>query len=506
MSGDSAVPAPPTRIADHLWRFEDGCAVYLVVVEGRGVAIDFGSGNWLDALPSLGIEGIDHVFLTHHHADGVSGLRHDARRALLGGAVVHAPSDERRFLDPELSREFSRPGAHLMKGCPESYSVLPGGVSGLRYDMEPFGDLFWETRRIRFLSTPGHGPAACTVVLDSGGRQVAFCGDAAYAGGKVFEPYHLEWDHWTGAGVLAAWEGVQRLAGIRCDLLCPSHGPVIEDAPTDLSVLSDRLMELYRVKGQISRDEPDDYVAPTRVCPKWRQYLPRLFQFGANGYLLVSEEGGCLVVDPTLPDMDALEQLLTTEHLPAPSVACVTHYHSDHCDALPYLQSRYSTRAVLHPIVAAALENPELPLPWMPGVEIQPDELWPQEGTWRWREYEFAVAPWPGQTWHHCLFMTRIGSTRVAFCGDSFQPPSRWNGTGGFCAYNRSRFSEGFVPSARLLASWAPEIMASGHGTVCRFRPSRMAGIEQWAGAAEEAIRALCPGGVLEGNYYFDAP
>ena len=41
----------------------------------------------------------------------------------------------------------------------------------------------------------------------------------------------------------------------------------------------------------------------------------------------------------------------------------------------------------------------------------------------------------------------------------SFTPTSKWNGTGGFCAYNGSRFAEGWSLEAvrRVLTESAPE-------------------------------------------------
>ena len=33
---------------------------------------------------------------------------------------------------------------------------------------------------------------------------------------------------------------------------------------------------------------------------------------------------------------------------------------------------------------------------------------WPERGKWRWNEYELRIAPFPGQTWWHCAFMTNF--------------------------------------------------------------------------------------------------
>ena len=215
----------PVPLDDDLWLFRDTCNVYVVRDGPAAIAIDFGSGRWLEALPGLGIRRLEHVFLTHHHADQCHGLQ--ARPAW--PFSVHAPAGEEAFLSPLGAGEQTAPGFKFGKGCPPSYDVLPGGVAGVDYAaMGSYQQMFWGGRRLRFLLTPGHGPHASSVLLDHGGKQVVFCGDAVHAGGTLWQPYHLEWDHWLGTGALAAWEGVGRLRALPIDLLCPAHGPVVE--------------------------------------------------------------------------------------------------------------------------------------------------------------------------------------------------------------------------------------------------------------------------------------
>ena len=210
-----------------------------------------------------------------------------------------------------------------------------------------------------------------------------------------------------------------------------------------------------------------------------------------------------LIVDPYSGDIEAMERLLVELREVKPTAAVSSHYHADHSDGIPYLQKRYNTRAWLHPWVAYPLQSVRsIRAPWQPIEPIVPDAIWPEEGTWEWNEYLFQVAPWPGQTWWHCTFMAEVDGQRVTFGGDSFQPASRWQGTGGFCAYNRSRFREGYIPSAELMLSWKPDIVACGHGTFYRYRATKFQKIIEWAKMAEKATTALCPAGDLETDYY----
>lgn len=477
-----------------LYLFRDMCNVYVVVRGESAIAVDFGSGAWLDDLPALGVRQLEHVLLTHAHDDQCAGF---AQRDDWPFAI-HAPAGEQAFLSPDRSPQVLPPWFTM--GCPPNYLPPRKPVANVSYDMAGHGHLFWGRERIRFMHTPGHGPNACSALLDHGGRQVLFCGDAAHAGGTLWQPFHLEWDHWTGTGALAAWEGIERLRGINIGLLCPSHGSVMaEKIQPTLRALSGRLMDFYHAKGQISPGTKDGYLAPRRMVAGARQYSKHLYQYAGNAYLLVSDSGAGLVVDPHEPEMPALEGLLAELGV-RPTAMVVSHYHYDHCDAIPYLQAKYGTQAWLHPLIVEALSR-QRRLPWLLDKEFRADHVWPEWGSWRWEEYDFQIAPWPGQTWWHCVFMATVDGKRMLFAGDSFTPTSKWNGTGGFCAYNGSRFREGFVPSAQLALDWRPDIVAAGHNNTHRFSATKFRRIIKWAEQAEAAVRALCPSGDLERDY-----
>jgi glyoxylase-like metal-dependent hydrolase (beta-lactamase superfamily II) len=492
-------------------RFDSGCAVYLLRDGDHAAAVDLGDGQWIGSLAARAVTTLDHVFLTHHHADQCSAPDDWRSAPAARAAVVHAPAGEERFLDPVQAAAATAPGAHLDSGCPASYSIPPRGAPGASagrvpvFDMAGFSDITWRGRRLRFLATPGHGPAACSVLADVDGRQVLFCGDALHAGGTIWQPWHLEGDHWTWSGALAAWEGIERLRGVQVDLLCPSHGPVISGARAcrrALDLVSRRLLALARAKGSMAGPVRDGYVSPRETGDGWRQYSENLFQFGMNGWLLRSRFGEALVVDPTVPDLPALAALRAHCGGLRPTAITVSHCHADHCDGAPALR-REGARLVLHPWVAEPLRDVRSTIaPWLPTEDLRADETWPETGTWQWNEYTFRVAPFPGQTVWHCAFGARVDGMIVAFVGDTFQPASRWNGTGGFCAYNRSLFREGFVRSARLMLDWQPQWLAAGHGTLSAFSYRRFRDVQRWARRTEAVIRALCPTGSLERDYY----
>lgn len=499
-------PPVARRLAAHVWRFEDSCNVYVLQCGDRAFSVDFGSGAWLKALPALGIRRLTDVFLTHHHADQCAGLL----RRPSWPFTIHAPGGEAEFLDPARIRQQqarqAEGGCHLF---PRSYAPPPRGIPGIAYDLGGNTEHRLQGLCLRFLLTPGHSPHAVTLIVELDGLQWAFCGDAVHAGATIWQPYHLEWDHWTGAGALAAWEGVRRLRGPGLDRLCPSHGPILDKAiPATLQRLDRRLLDFYRAKGSICAGEKDHIVVPTPVAERVFQISPHLFMGFQNGYLLRSDSGACLLVDPTEWDADAFEAYFkTTPQGFRPEVALVSHAHFDHYAGIPRLRRDYGLEACLHPRVARAILSPRHRRGLYRGLEPLPcDRKLPETGPWRWREYVFQVAPWPGQTWWHAAHQVRVDGQTVFFGGDSFQPASRWNGTGGFCAANLSRFREGFEPSLRMILDWKPDLLANGHRNLYRFTASRFRRILRWTDFAERATRALCPTDNLEKDYYFLKP
>ncbi|MCE9612729.1 MAG: MBL fold metallo-hydrolase [Lentisphaerae bacterium] len=484
-----------------LWLYPDTCHVYVLKFGRDAVAVDFGSGRWMKDLPALGIDRVSDVFLTHHHADQCAGLEPRRTRPF----TVHAPAGDEPYLDPKMLRSHRHAMRQLpYHAFPRNYRPLARGLDAISCDMHPYREWRGQDLCLRFVPTPGHGPQAISIVTEFNGRQLCFCGDAAHAGGTIWEPFNLEWDHWTGTGALEAWQGIERLRGIGLDRLLPSHGPAIASPPASLlRTLSARLMRLYRAKGSICAGEKDHFLRAEPRPNRARQYLPHLYQFDENSYLLISATGETLVVDPSRAHSRAMAGLIQELGVRPPQVILATHIHSDHCGAMMALRKETGARICLHPRVAAPLRQVDRQFYlYAPSTPVAADELWPQIGTWRWQEYAFTVAPWPGQTWWHCAFMTRIDGRKVLFGGDSFMPASRWNGTGGFCALNNSRFRTGHMASARLAIRWQPDILANGHGAVFRFTDSRFRRIIRWAQSAEKAMQDLCPTGSLAKDYY----
>jgi glyoxylase-like metal-dependent hydrolase (beta-lactamase superfamily II) len=501
-------PATTQQIAPGIYRFNDTCNVYVIADPAGSLAIDFGSGAWLAHWTQLGFPPVTRVLLTHHHADQCAGLTTRESWPF----QVYAPRGEDAFFTAQGVQAFKNRGK--MAGNPASYSVIdrpmpPGLVQCVLdgFTDHPWlgGELAGGARRIRIIHTPGHGPHALSYLIDDPTtlKQILFCGDACHASATIHEPYHLEWDHWTGSGALAAWEGLIRLGGLKVDILCPSHGPIINKAPGKLiQRLKEKVLRFYLAKGQIAQGESDGYITLNQ-SDQMPDGLGRwLHRFGVNGWLLTDpDHKQAVVFDPMAGDEESLKQALARAGNPGVDAVTATHYHFDHCDGLHMVREKFNARIVLHPQVAQVLAHPDAyDMPWRLPAPITPDQLTPAEGEVTLGNRSFRVGAFLGQTRYHAGYMTMVGGWRLFFGGDNFFPTSRWNGTGGFCAYNHTR-PKLFGDSAKKMLTWSPDVLANGHDTCFRFRSSRAKKIIKWSARAEKALRDLCPSGNIEKGY-----
>ena len=488
------------RLGRDLFLFRDSCNVYILRYGNRAIAVDFGTGSWRGRLGEIGVDALDHVVLTHLHRDQCCGLYRD-ESSVPPDTQIHVPAGDARLATAAGLDEFW--ASYQAGGCPSSYLAPRRPIAAARPDMHSDAETTLGPARLCGLATPGHTPGALSYIVDWHGRQLAFCGDAVHAGGKLHQPYHLEWDHWTPTGALAAWYGLERLGGNRIDFLLPSHGPIVRQrAPECVQLAQKRVMDLVHAKGAIAAGEPARWLDVEELPGGARRVLPHLYAFGVNGYLLVSADGHeGLVVDPYEPDMPHLERLLQGIGLDRVTAATATHFHSDHSDALNLVRERYGARVALHPRVAEPLRDRDrCDLPFMPADSVLADRILPQDGVFRWGGHRLRVRAFPGQTWWHCAFDADIDGRRVLFSGDNFQPPTRWNGTGGFCAYNGSRF-DGFARSAAAALDIAPDIVCNGHSITYAFAPSHYRRIPVWAAGAGKTVRSLCPSSVWLDDY-----
>jgi glyoxylase-like metal-dependent hydrolase (beta-lactamase superfamily II) len=160
------------------------------------------------------------------HLDAV-GREIDARGGLAGVALTHDHADHSAAL-PAVRRRYPH----------ASVAAARGQVDTLLTDGSSFGPLL-------ALATPGHSPDHLAYLAG----EVAFTGDAVLGQGSVFiSPY---------PGALSSYlAGLRRLSQHRLVLLCPGHGPPVNDPAGKLNeYISHRLDRERRLLSALDRGQ-----------------------------------------------------------------------------------------------------------------------------------------------------------------------------------------------------------------------------------------------------------
>jgi glyoxylase-like metal-dependent hydrolase (beta-lactamase superfamily II) len=159
-----------------------------------------GEGSWvIDPGPALPA-----------HVDAVA-AEVERRGGLAGIALTHDHPDHAEAV-PALRERFGGDAEVPVAGArgPVELTLADGMRAG----------------PLEALATPGHAPDHLTYLLDGG--EVAFTGDAVLGEGSVF----IAPDPGALAGYLA---GLERLRERAPALICPGHGPLVEDPDAKIS-------------------------------------------------------------------------------------------------------------------------------------------------------------------------------------------------------------------------------------------------------------------------------
>ncbi|HYI24514.1 MAG TPA: MBL fold metallo-hydrolase [Thermomicrobiales bacterium] len=196
---------------------EFDCHVYLVHHGGDAVIIDAGCG--VDISPILaeidrsGIPrtSIHRLLLTHAHGDHAGGTLalHDAL-----GVDVWASPEAAEWVRTGDEAGISLDRAREPGGYPEGYVFQACPVAGeLRNgDRIPIGDLDLEV-----IETPGHCRGHLSFLLHRPGGTDLFCGDAAFARGRILLQYIHD------CSVVDSCESVRTLYQKKPDGFYPGH-------------------------------------------------------------------------------------------------------------------------------------------------------------------------------------------------------------------------------------------------------------------------------------------
>jgi glyoxylase-like metal-dependent hydrolase (beta-lactamase superfamily II) len=494
----------PIAGSERVFRFEDGCSVYLLRDGDRGLLIDLGAGAALDALAAIGVANLDGVLFTHAHRDQCSG----AQRAAERGIPLRFPEAARAFVDP-ATRSDLRAVTPLLRTYPGRF-LPPRPIPEARFDLRPGTMIGWGPFDVEVVAAPGHLDHQVAYLVDDGPRRFAFSGDAIHSRGKVHEPYHLETDHYTGAGARAAAEILRALKQLRPSVLCPSHGPVTDGNlwPVFEETIA-RLQTLAELKDTICPGRPavERLVRPT---PGALMRVSDHLLVWNNSYFLLSDDGPVLMVDNAgeLPASfwEQFQALLP----PSPAhpemsieVVLVTHIHCDHVEGIEPLRSLTPGLQVwAHEAIAGAIEEPHrLRRPFMAERGARVDRRLVDGETFTWREYTLRAHDFPGQTDLHAAYEVVVDGRQALFSGDNFYPPQQWGGTGGLSGLNGGHPLRGWRRSIDLLLTLEPEWVLASHIQPFPYRRADFEAMRAWTDTVAAAMRDLAPDGLLERHH-----
>ena len=315
--------------------------------------------------------------------------------------------------------------------------------------------------------------------MDRPEGRIAFTGDLIYAPGKVWSLAATQWSYTENEGPAMAVLSCYLLLGESIDLILPSHGEAMPDAPKALALLAERMQSYVDSR----RTEPWDLRARLDD-PFVRLTEHLLINRTANSctYVLLSEGGAALFIDygydmttgwpagtdraarrPWLASLPALKRDYGVTRV---EVAMPTHYHDDHVAGLNLLRDVEATEIWIPENVAPIMADPmrtDLPCQW--ADPIPADRVMPLGMPMRWQEYEITAHELPGHTLYAAAFEFEVDGVRVLATGDQqtgLGVPGKTREILNYQYRNRFRSTD-YQLSAALYRRVAPGLMISGH-------------------------------------------
>jgi glyoxylase-like metal-dependent hydrolase (beta-lactamase superfamily II) len=455
-----------------LFCVRDTCNVYVVRRGSEAVLLDFGSGAALDLLPSLGVERVADVLVTHHHRDQAEGLA----RAAEAGARIWVPPVERELFTGADAFWRERRLGNSYETKQEALTLLrPVPVTGTvdEYRTRAYGPL-----EVYTLPTPGHTMGSVTYLVELDGRLVAFCGDLLAGPGRVWSLAATQWSYSGVNGQAMTLLSLDVLDRRRADLLLPSHGDPIEDPSGAIALTQERLGELAALR----REEDSPLELRSWLDDPWVELTPHVLlnrTSFANSYAVLSANGDALLVDwgydlwtgwpaggprhacrPLLASIEALKRNHGVKRIAA---VVTTHYHDDHVAGVNLLRDVEGTEVWSPENVAPILEHPErydLPCLWFDPVPVDRTLRFGEDV--QWNEVRLAVHPLPGHTRYASAIELEVDGKRILATGDEQSRQADGRMIPNYQYRNRFAIDD-FVHAAELYRRLRPDLILTGH-------------------------------------------
>lgn len=472
--------SPSAHLIPSTWRGpQQPVNSYLLETPGGSVLIDPAADCTPDKLPSQPAA----ILVTHLQQENIVGCFHFPRVPVYvpAGAeyLCEGEAAYRRLIAPwEPPWEWETRGnfrGHLAGARNERPPQQPLSIAGvLRDGDEIFG--------LQVLATPGHGKHALTFLAPREGKLLAFCGDLIYGDGMLWNWFDCDWDYGLQSGQRALLESARRLLSVQPNILCPTHGPIVEEARPALAKLCERLEQVLEVSVAGTETAPINFAERASPARGWRELSPHLHQWKAgNCAALLSASGNALLVDDGLcywkPLLEraahhraVIKELKRALSITRIETVILSHYHGDHTENVPDLVALEGTQVLALDIVAQAVEHPErfnlaAPLPWYGTAHdaVRVGRRLPAGSRVRWHEHELEVFHLGGQTYYHGGIGAEVDGRKVLFVGDAI------GGLDAGCepvlCFNDAEPSmRGWAYAVDRMLERAPDLLVCGHG------------------------------------------
>jgi len=462
------------KISASIYRVDDACNVYVVKRGDKALLIDAGDGAVLGLMKKLGVKNIDWILFTHAHRDQCQG----APSLLAAGAKVAVPQKEERFFNDVDSfwDSFSLYYRYIYK--PDTFKPRQNiTVHKTLADGETFD---WEGLSFEAVETPGHSEGAVSYIAEIDGRRYAFTGDMIHSPGKVWNLYSFDHRYWDGGfiGITANLKSLDNVLAKKPDMLLPSHGTPMDNPEQAIAALKVNLESLYDLN-------PEEKSAlrsrPGQTRARWQKVSEHLYHYDPTSFILLSRDSSALFYDYyAVPDSGSpesygtIDSVLTGLGIKTVELTMPSHFHEDHVRGFPYLKKRFGTSVWVYENMADILENPSYyNLPCLAEERIRADRVLHDNETIQWKEYEFTIVHFPGQTMYHQGMTGVVDGKKIFFAGDTdvWEPDEpnfihrnlKLHGISTFLNYYLLGPEQGYVKAMNQLVRLNPEILLMAH-------------------------------------------
>ncbi|MFC0472109.1 MBL fold metallo-hydrolase [Halalkalibacter kiskunsagensis] len=482
------------QVLDNLYLYEDTCHVYVVKNGQNAVLIDFGSGDVLDELHSIGVRHVAAILMTHHHRDQGQGLK----RANEKDIPIWVPAAE-KDLFAEVDRYWqSRELDNNYNMRQDRFSLLQSVfVEGtlIDYKTYTFGDLQFEV-----IPTPGHTTGSVSFLTEISGKRVVFTGDLLAGPGKVWSLAATQWSYNGGEGLPFTILSLLDVKEKKTELLLPSHGEIIDEPASAIDSVIERLSKLVKLRKQNPR------LFQLRSKP-YEEITPHLLKNRtscSNAYVLLSANNKALLIDfgydfiagtgagfdrssrrPWLYTIKSLKEQYGVEKI---DVALPTHYHDDHVAGFNLLKEIEGTEIWCPENFSDVLENPKsynLPCLWYDSIAV--DRILPLKQTFQWEEYQFTLHEQSGHTYYAVAIEFEVDGKKVLAIGDQYEG-DHFN----YVYHNGFRMMD-YQDSAALYKQIRPDLLIAGHCEPIEITDHYLVHISQIGQELEKLHRDLLP-------------